>query len=67
MAKSKTFPARRLPVPGLVSATPDLQTQLEALLDQVWRSEADWRLFDRIDAFCAAQPDNCGVRRRSRR
>ena len=29
---------------------PDLQTQLEALLDQVWRSEADWRLWDRLDA-----------------
>lgn len=28
---------------------PDLQTQLEALLDQVWRSEADWRFQDRID------------------
>lgn len=28
---------------------PDLQTQLEALLDQVWRSEADGRFQDRID------------------
>ncbi len=41
---------------------PDLHTQLESLLDQVWRCEADWRLFDRIDAFCASEPDNCGVR-----
>jgi hypothetical protein len=32
------------------SAQPDLQSQLESLLDQVWRSEADWRLWDRVDA-----------------
>jgi len=30
---------------------PDLQSQLESLLDQVWRSEADWRLWDRVDAL----------------
>jgi hypothetical protein len=30
---------------------PDLPTQLESLLDQVWQSEADWRLWDRVDAF----------------
>ena len=33
------------------STHPDLQSQLESLLDQVWRSEADWRLWDRVDAF----------------
>ena len=43
------------------SDEPDLQTQFESLLDQVWRSEAQWRLFDRIDAFCASEPDHCGV------
>ena len=32
------------------SETPDLHTQLETLLDQVWRSESDWRLWDRVDA-----------------
>jgi len=32
-------------------AEPDLQSQLESLLDQVWRSEAEWRLWDRVDAF----------------
>jgi hypothetical protein len=32
------------------SDTPDLHTQLESMLDQVWRSEADWRLWDRLDA-----------------
>jgi hypothetical protein len=32
------------------SDAPDLHTQLEAILDQVWRSEADWRLWDRLDA-----------------
>ena len=31
------------------SDAPDLHTQLESLLDQVWRSEADWRLWDRVD------------------
>jgi hypothetical protein len=43
------------------SGPPDLQSQLESLLDQVWRSEADWRLYDRIDAFCKSEPDHCGV------
>ena len=32
------------------SDAPDLHTQLESFLDQVWRSEADWRLWDRLDA-----------------
>ena len=32
------------------SAEPDLPSQLESLFDQVWRSEADWRLWDRVDA-----------------
>jgi len=32
------------------STDPDLQSQLESLFDQVWRSEADWRLWDRLDA-----------------
>lgn len=32
------------------SDIPDLRTQWESLLDQVWQSEADWRLWDRVDA-----------------
>lgn len=32
------------------SDAPDLHTQFESFLDQVWRSEADWRLWDRLDA-----------------
>ena len=32
------------------SDAPDLHTQLESLLDQVWRSESDWRLWDRLYA-----------------
>ena len=32
------------------SDRPDLHTQFEELLDQVWRSEADSRLWDRLDA-----------------
>jgi hypothetical protein len=35
---------------GARSDVPDLRTQWESLLDQVWRSEADWRLWDRLDA-----------------
>ena len=30
------------------SDQPDLQTQLESLLDEVWRCESTWRLDDRI-------------------
>jgi len=53
----------RTPVHNLSrgSDPPDLPSQFESLLDQVWRCEADWRLYDRIDAFCASQPDHCGV------
>jgi hypothetical protein len=32
------------------SDAPDMHSQLESLLDQVWRSEADWRFWDRLDA-----------------
>lgn len=32
---------------------PDLQTQLETLFDQVWRSEDQWQWWDRIDAMVA--------------
>jgi hypothetical protein len=49
------------------STEPDLHSQLESLFDQVWRSEADWRLWDRVDAAvmietlrakrAASQPD----------
>lgn len=48
------------------SEIPDLHTQFESLLDQVWRSEEEWRLYDRIDAFCASEPDHCGVERAKR-
>ena len=41
--------------------TPDLHSQLESLLDQVWRSEADWRLWDRVDA--AVRLDDLKARR----
>ena len=45
------------------SGSPDLQTQLESLLDQVWRSEDDWQLWDRIDA--AVQQDALRTQRAS--
>jgi hypothetical protein len=41
-------PAQTL-LSGEAGRVPDAQTQLEALLDQVWRCEADWCLNDRID------------------
>ena len=40
--------------------SPDLQTQLEQLLDCVWQAEANWKLDDRIDLALK-------VRRRIRR
>jgi hypothetical protein len=43
------------------SDIPDLQTQLESLFDQVWRSEGNWQLCDRIDAMVAR-----GVQRKQR-
>jgi hypothetical protein len=46
--------------------TPDLQTQFESMLDEVWKRETQWRLNDRIDAFCASQPDHCGVGKANR-
>jgi hypothetical protein len=35
---------------GTRQDVPDLRSQWESLLDQVWRSEAEWRLWDRLDA-----------------
>jgi len=37
------------------SDIPDLQTQLESMFDQVWRSEGNWQLWDRIDAMVARE------------
>ena len=42
-------PAARRPHPRRPNAVPDLQSQFEDLLNQVWASEADWRFDDRID------------------
>lgn len=32
-----------------IAAAPDMQSQLEDLLSEVWHCEADWRLQDRLD------------------
>lgn len=45
------------------SDAPDLHSQLESMLDQVWRSEADWRLWDRLDA--AVKLDDLRKKRQS--
>jgi hypothetical protein len=45
-------PSLRLsqPIPaGGTGGAPELQTQWESLMDQVWRCEAEARLDDRID------------------
>jgi len=47
------------------SDVPDLRTQWESMLDQVWRSEADWRLWDRLDA--AVQIETLRQRRAAER
>lgn len=52
--KSRRAHAQQRPAPtGGASAgrldMDDLQSQLESLLDQVWRCEAAWRREDRID------------------
>ena len=36
-------------VKRFLAPDPDLNTQLESLLHQVWECEAEWRLDDRID------------------
>jgi hypothetical protein len=43
------------------SDRPDLQTQLESLLDEVWRCESTWRLDDRI--ALAVKVDKAGGHR----
>jgi hypothetical protein len=40
------------------SDQPDLQTQLESLLDEVWNCESTWRLDDRI--ALAVKVDSAG-------
>jgi hypothetical protein len=40
---------RVVPTAPRPTTTPDLQSQLEELLDTVWDAEANWRLDDRID------------------
>lgn len=39
------------------SAALDLQTQLEGILDTVWKAEADWRFMDRIDMSVQSRRD----------
>lgn len=46
------------PQPGEApkAGDPDLQSQLEELLDSVWESEANWRLDDKIDLATKTRP-----------
>jgi hypothetical protein len=49
----RTSPVERGSDPAFVSAPvveqSDLHSQLEDLLDEVWRDEADWTMNDKID------------------
>lgn len=47
-------PIAHAPALGRIENPDDLQTQLEALLHQVWLCEAEWRLDDRIDVALRA-------------
>jgi hypothetical protein len=51
--KAKTGMPARIVRPALPDRpnrdAPDVQTQFETLLDQVWRCEAEWRFDDRLD------------------
>ena len=51
--KAKTGMPARIVRPALPDRSnrdaPDVQTQFETLLDQVWRCEAEWRFDDRLD------------------
>ncbi len=45
----RTSPSTTVPATPRPIETPDLQSQLEAILDGVWEAEANWSLDDRID------------------
>ena len=53
------YPRRTL-IPAVPAPTAgvDLQSQLEAILDCVWKAEADWRFNDRLDLAIKARDDN---------
>ena len=44
--------------PAPATGAPDLQSQLEGLLDAVWRAEADWRFNDRLDIALKTRRDS---------
>ena len=48
--RANPTPAPQTPaVKRFLAPEPDLHSQLETLLHQVWECEAEWRLDDRID------------------
>lgn len=50
-----------VPAPRVQRANaPDLQTQMEAMLDAVWKAEADWRFNDRLDMAVKTRRDSAG-------
>jgi hypothetical protein len=48
-ARRNHIPEAPAPAPVSSPSQVDLHSQLEELLDSVWRAEADWRFNDRID------------------
>ena len=57
-AVTETFP----PAAPVSRPEPDLQSQLEALLDAVWKAEADWRFNDRLDMALKERRDSTATR-----
>jgi len=53
------YPRRSLipRVPAIASGL-DLQSQLDAILDSVWKAEADWRFMDRLDMALKTRGDS---------
>lgn len=51
-------------VPPARAAKPevDLQSQFEAILDAVWKAEADWRFNDRLDMAVKHRRDSTATR-----
>ena len=54
----------RMAAPPAVAARPevDLQSQFEAILDAVWKAEADWRFNDRLDMALKQRGDSTAAR-----
>ncbi len=57
-------PVSQAPAPPIAGPRPevDLQSQFEAILDCVWKAEADWRFNDRLDMALKQRSDSTPAR-----